>query len=197
MRLTNDIRDAIVRTVLTNRFSEDVESLRDQWASFAVMTYDAVYDKSTQTKMKRLPKGWLPETDDITVQFGSHHSRLAFDPYMRGFNPISIKRPEKKTLKLVPYRDNMSRVIMQFEPDHELSLKRDELAAQSTTLKETIDSCRVNANQIVHSVTTMKKLLEIWPEVEPFAKPFIERPASASLPAVPVDTLNRKLGLVT
>lgn len=195
MRLTNDIRDAIVRAVITNRFLKDVEALRDEWSTLAVMTYDDIYDDKTQRKMKNLPNGWLPETDTITVELGSSHTRLTFDPYMRGFGLVKIDGPSKTTKKRVPSSDNSHRVVKQYEASHPLAKKRDELAGRSTDLKELIDSATTGARQMVHSVSTMKKLLEQWPEVEPFAQPYIDKPSAATLPAVPISSLNAKLGL--
>jgi hypothetical protein len=65
--------------------------------------------------------------------------------------------------------------------------RRDDLITERNQLKREIRA-------ILYSVSTFKKLYDVWPEVSKFTAD-IEVNVAMQLPAVKVDSINQKIGL--
>lgn len=64
----------------------------------------------------------------------------------------------------------------------------------AAALKSEREQLTVSLRAVLDSVTTDKRLVEVWPEAVAFI-PAAERAASPQLPALPISDLNRMIGL--
>lgn len=196
-RLTNTLRERITASVLTHRFQEPVEALIADRAAFAEEVYNDVYRKADREKMAALPAGWLVDDVDFGIQFGDG----------RGFETVNFsgsfygdvyraRKPRKDDDKRVTRRllnKHRSGCVKVYDAAHRLSQKcavlkerRDELDRQYRDAKRQVEAALASAS-------TINRLVEMWPEVEPFARSFDALPLK--VPAVPTDKLNELLDL--
>jgi hypothetical protein len=196
IRLSVGMKEQIERRLIHYRFSEEAQQLVAEYAQLASDVYDDVYPNTTQKKMKELPKGWLPTTASISVQFGEaglSYANLAFAGICYG--EISYAggqgKVECETCRLVPYNERNG-CVKQYPYTHPLSKRYDELETRYKALEERIRAGRKAARAAMDQVTTLARLIEVWPEIAPFTEGFERR---NTLPAISRPDLNGLLGL--
>lgn len=195
-RLTNDLRDTIASDILRHRFNEQVDALIADRAALADAIYNDIYRKSDREKMEALPKGWLPEETNIGVQFGSSSSRyenVEFNGHFYGkLGALRTKREDERVTRRVPHK-HRSGCAKVYEETHKLALRHQELDARWSAMKAEFDAASRQIMAALASVSTIKRLIEVWPEVAPFASKHEDAPRQ--LPSVPTEKLNEMLGL--
>lgn len=196
-RLTNDLRDTIASDILRHRFSEQVDALIADRAAFAEAVYCDIYRKADREKMEALPKGWLPECSKVGVQFGStgrSYETVSFDGSFYG--PLGSMRTRVKD---APSSDRRMQnrhahgCAKVYDDQHKLSIRHQELADRHSALKADFETAKRQTMAALASVSTIKRLIEAWPEVAPFATK--HEAAPRQLPSVPTEKLNEMLGL--
>ncbi len=196
-RLTNDLRDTIASDILRHRFNEQVDALIADRAAFAEAVYCDIYRKADRDKMDALPKGWLPECSRVGVQFGASGSRyenVNFDGAFYG--PLGAMRTRVKDAPSTDRRMQNRHAhgcAKVYEDQHKLSIRHQELDARFSALKEEFEAAKRQTSAALASVNTIKRLIEVWPEVAPFASKHEDAPRQ--LPSVPTEKLNEMLGL--
>lgn len=194
-RLTNTTRDQITSAVLTHRFREPVDALIADRAAFAEEVYNDVYRKADREKMAALPKGWLPETNAIGVQFGdqSGYVSLYFGGHFYG-RLRSVRTPgDEKQIERRAFSKNVHGCVKVYDADHRLAVKHTALDRRYTELKAEFEAAERQVKAALDSATTVNRLVEMWPEVEPFVRPL--GTPSPKVPAIPTDQLNKLLDL--
>ncbi|RXN69124.1 hypothetical protein D0Z62_21010 [Providencia rettgeri] len=83
-----------------------------------------------------------------------------------------------------------------FAADHPLSIKFSELEDKKRNIKSRAKDVKANVTAALNSVTTVKRLLTIWPEAKELLPKDVEK-ASVQLPALKVEKLNEIIGLPT
>ena len=81
-----------------------------------------------------------------------------------------------------------------FAADHPLALQFGQLENRKADLKSKRDTLRHQVQAVLASVTTVKKLLEIWPEAKELLPQNVEE-AKPQLPALPIADVNALIGL--
>lgn len=195
-RLTNDIRSSIATLVLRHRFEDEIEALVADRAAFAEEVYNDIYRKPDREKMAALPSGWLPEANRIGAQFGATgntYVQLDFAGSVYGnvskFRKIGDRNDVRRRL-LTKHAHGCAKA---YEDSHRLSVKHMELDARFGALKSSITTAERQTETALASVGTIKRLIEVWPEVAPFALKFEDAPRN--LPTVPTSELNKLLDL--
>lgn len=89
---------------------------------------------------------------------------------------------------------NMFGKAIMFGVDHELTIKFHSIKDESKKAKDLKTSIQVNVNAMLDSVTTDKKLIEIWPESKELIPTEIEK-KKVQLPSTSVDQLNTMIGI--
>lgn len=195
-RLTNDLRDTIATDILRHRFNEQVDALIADRAALADAVYNDIYRKADREKMEALPKGWLPEETNIGVQFGAPGSRyesLEFSGQFYGkLSALRAKREDERVTRRVPHK-HRSGCVKVYEEAHKLAIRHQEIDARQSALMAEYDAASRQTKAALVSVSTIKRLIEVWPEVAPFAARHEDAPRQ--LPAVPTEKLNEMLGL--
>lgn len=180
VRLTNHMRECIRDALLEHRFGEEQKALVAQKESLAVRLYDHFFPKELQDKLDALPEGFVPEDYEIQVRMGedtNHFEHFSF--------------PGKQNRRYRSVDHNRWLVLDREDPLCKeyvvMANKKEDIAKARKELKSQIVAA-------LNSVTTVGKLITLWPEVEPFCQQYIDQPP-AQLPALPVKSLNNLLKL--
>lgn len=186
MRLTKRIREEITNAVLKHRFDEVDTALKKQRSELALDCYRARYTAEQLRQIKDMPEGWLPKANYIAVQFEGlrkAYTHLCFNGSISWARTESIYMP-------MPHKDVDNPMLLGAK--HKLTKRYNALEDK----QELRDSQYVEVTQSVHtlltSVQTVKKLVETWPEVEPFI-PYVA--PKAAVPMVDIKRINEQLGL--
>lgn len=196
VRLSVSIKEQIERRLIHYRFSEEAQQLVSDYADLAHEVYEDLYPEITRKKMEALPKGWLPSTDGVGVQFGDSGSRyttLSFSGKCYGEISYAGGRGETERggSRRVPYSDK-SGCSKRYEMTDPMSERYDELESRYKALEERIRAGRKAARAAMDQVTTLNRLIEVWPEIAPFTEGFGKK---NTLPAISRPDLNGLLGL--
>lgn len=201
IRLSNSDREAICKLVLKHRFEQEYLTLALRRQSLAFALYNSMYSEELQKQMKKLPKGWLPDEDGLRFDFGSRSDVMKFypdlgnsSPYPRPWDRFLGDAPGLGTTRLVPYRDR-DRTLKAFGARDPFSIERDTIVNEIVKLNETMMGARVQVRTALLQANTARKLIELWPEIEPFVRSALSGLPPASLPAVRTDLLNDMLKL--
>lgn len=177
VRLTNFIREQILDAVLKHAFAEREKALEAEKHALGDAVYNDTYPEPLRKQMAALPEGFLPTDSDLRVQFEGHR-----------FTHVYFGE-RRRVAKCHDY--SAARV---YDEKHPLTLRyeawkkaQDELGAEKSKAKS-------SAEAVLGSVTTVNKLIQVWPEVEQFARPFAKESPSRAI-ALPIKELNQSLGL--
>ena len=177
VRLNDVIRAQILEAVLQHAFGEREKKLAAERLAMGDYAYKDVYDAKLRRQMAAMPAGFLPENDDLGIQFEGI-----------GFTRLPLAEPRRIADS---HRCGAAKV---YDSDHQLTLRyRDRSEARDAVGAERREA-RIRAKTVLGSVTTVKKLIEVWPEVRQFAEPWLVESPSRAL-ALPIQDLNRALGL--
>lgn len=199
-RIRNWDRKHLLDDLLLHRFTEEAKDLVRARAAFAEAVYLDVFSIRDREKMMSVPKGWLPQTERIYVKFGEGQSNY-HGLYFSGLGAMNTDiigvlpydwRTEQERRFTIPYdqKDGCSKV---YDVGHPLARQMEDLSATSADLKKLIADTKQQVSASLSTFTTFGKLVEEWPEVEPFLKGIAEVPRN--LPALPRKKLNQTLGL--
>lgn len=169
MRLTNDIRDKILFSLMEHRFRSDEDAVHKRWTSFADDVYNDMYTASERKLIEKMPKDWVSKDLTIYISFAGKQAALA----------MSEARPNPRQKRKV------------YDAAHPLSLRFEDLVAQSDKLRAERNKAMAEARAALGSVQTVTKLLELWPEISSF----VPKVVTYSVPAPRFDDLNRALKL--
>lgn len=185
-RLTKSARESIAAQLIEKAFGEKKAMDARKKAVFKLLIDD--YHRDHKAVMKKLPKGALPVANYITIIY------LGNEPN------IHLEGPETPVFKSFFEYGSVARYSMD-------SLQKKLSPEVFATLKSLVADIRAYHNEkrkfssdveaVLESVTTYKRLYEVWPEVAQ-VKPPIESPKRATgQQLAPVTShLTAALGLV-
>lgn len=194
-RLTNHMRETIVNRVIQDRFEADHKALERDRAELALACYNEHYPQTVRDRMAALPDGWLPTDNDIVVKFGTEdrgYTRLCFNGYSH--NHRLVHEMPEEIVKRFTETDAQKGCLMSLAQDHGLTVEFLKQRDEQEELDEATRKARSGVKSILNSSTTVKKLLEIWPEVLPYLGDLAPAPPP-KVPAVKVEELNAQLRL--
>lgn len=190
MKLTTYLRDAVVENALVKagvrKAEADYKADRVAWATRvadeSIGGADAVAQIESANKKVAKIVATLPEHLREDVQLGPKVGNI-----LATFGGRRIIVTE-----WVGYRPAKN---VNLAADHPLSVEFFTLEDRKTELDKRRDSIRVDVRAVVNSVTTVARLLAIWPE----AKELLPTSAAPKpqLPAIKVEHLNAAIGLPT
>lgn len=200
-RLTHHIREKLLKDLIMRSFQAKAQAQVDAQKVFAAEVYRACFTEKEHKLMASLPRGWLVMDDDIKVQIANevrtfHFSGSGGNSYLP--SELSLAGAEKGDARFpIPYNKySGSPVVAVFDADHPIRLMNDELRNARQDLVKAIQEATTATKKVLESVGSIKKLIEVWPEVEAFAKPYLtEGERRAILPMIPREKINAMLGL--
>lgn len=178
VRLTQDMRQKILGRLLTHGFGKQVTALRADDEAFGLAVYEDVYDKLARRRMKSMPEGYMKQSLHLTVAFGGQQDQVVW----KGHLPIASK-------------DEYDRA-KSYQADHPLAQRRDILERRRVALRAEKEGALHKIKAVLASCTTIRQLVEIWPEAEEFVRDFVASgPEAVTALALPIKSLNEQLGL--
>lgn len=174
MRLTNDIRDQIERRAIDAAFKKETEALDKQQSRLVAICYKNLFLASARNAAAAMPKGWISQTSEFLFNIDGEQIRL-----------------KSTETFLVPATHCWSKSYV---------LKSAELTAEVRAWAHAKEDLRTRKKQataalsgMLLSVSTIKKLFEVWPEGQAFYKDI--GPSPVNLPTVHVGEVNKLLKL--
>ena len=200
-RLTNNIKSEIIRNALVKAgIQEEKELLRAEKSTLANDVRIAALGGAENAKkiddkyatalaivkeLKSDVDGYIhignATDDEIYPAFGGQRTRLRYGHDDQGA-VLRLLTPEN------------SKCL--FPADHELSKRFAQIVDKESSIEKKEAEIKANVKAALDSVTTIKKLISVWPEVKEIL-PEGEQEQQASLPAVKVENLNSLIGLPT
>ena len=197
VRMNTMIRDELTKLLLTRRFGPDIDNLISEQAKFADAVYKDVYSERDRKLMESLPEGWLPEKDNIMVQFGPDIHRVQF-------NGSKSIHDELSSYKNSEYPRSITRRVTQQNSrycakiySHKSKFTKENLHLEnvSVDLRDAIRRAKVGTTTALATFTTVSSLIKGWPEVAPFAEKYLDSSLVVRLPAIASEQLNSMLDL--
>lgn len=189
-KLTNYMREQIAEAVVRHRFNDPALAIVTRRAALAAKVYDDLYSPADQKKMAGLPTGWLPEDNDISVQFGSggNYTQIAFSGAAYGTIARVLAEPLDRTMRRVASA-HVRGCAKSYEPTHPFVAEYEALKADTAALVAEIETAERQAKAAIASASTVRRLIDMWPEIEPFTKDYQDE-RRPNLPALPTEQLN-------
>lgn len=193
-RLVTRDRNRLVFDLLHNRFKADMTALCAERKRLATLAYESLYDAATRKKMDALPSGWLPERTEIKCYW--RQSRM-LDLHFSGW----VEPPEGLRSAFDAVRFEQRRFMEKHDNYNFRHTLPDEIGEQVQVHNVTMQDFRVKVlrakeqlDAALRRFTTVEKLIREWPEVAPFAQPYVSPPSPKGepmrLPALRTDVLN-------
>ena len=218
-RLTVAIKEQLVDQLILHAFKDRCNKLVDAECLLAQELYDDYLDtrrlkvdggrgasSSLRKIIASLPAGWAEMDDDFKVEIGGTMTRFdRYDGMPVGYQDnihslVGVKQVpgrEKQKWKFTPNHSS-NYAINVYDVNHEVTHRATVLQNERVDLTAEISAMRHSARATLDSVTTIQKLIMIWPEVESFAAPFLQEKTAAAviLPVASRERLNNALGLL-
>lgn len=195
-RINNEMREKIIRDLLTYRFWDAANILANVHKDIAARIYDGLYTIAHHEWLAKAPAGALPDVNSISVSINNSFHRFYFSghPSMIGkYNwPRTLAKGEDLTHRVYKKHENGVAVVF----SNEDQIGRDILTYDqaSARLNDEIKEAYLTAERTIKRFGSIKSLIAAWPEIAPFAKPFdivVER----QLPMVQTADLNKTFKL--
>lgn len=172
-------KDSIVSALINHAFGARKESLVKDEQNLADVIYCSAYSPEELERMCSLPKGWLPTATQFTVKFGDN-----------GWTTVDWGKER-------PIQEKSKGRAFIFDHHHDYTARYFRIQGIRKQLQEEERQARSSASAVVRNVSTYKRLIELWPECEPFAakhKAAAVPPPTTAL-AIPINDLNKAFGL--
>lgn len=191
-RITKEIREAIAKDLVKHRFTDAVQAIYKKRADLADAVYRDLYKASEREQMAALPAGMLPEVDELSVRFGGSYTNVYFSGFMYGDLSKVASAARNGTNRRVFFK-HKGTCAKDYDARHKLAIQHEEINGAAADLVKEVYAAHRAAIGAISKVGTIKRLIEVWPEVAPFARRFDTGPAQ--LPAIRTEHLNKILDL--
>lgn len=213
-RLTVAIKETLVNQLAAHAFTDRSNKHFQAELDFCQEVYEHIMttrkvrmgkkEVTVFTATALLPTGWGSKNDCFHVEFAGENAKL--DKY-DGFEEGWRGNDAFEGLETMPTREQRKwdfppnwgghGTIMTFDAHSDFSKRYTVLKDAREDLVKEIASARISARATMDSVTSVQKLIVLWPEVEAFACKFLTEKTAAAvlLPVVARDKLNDALGL--
>lgn len=208
IRLNESIRSHILDSIMNKRFFaeyDDIEQLREKVKAAQAEAwndiYDAVYPPNSKVRkmLDTAPVGAFPLASSLCVRVLDPEDDNNYED-----KHVSIGSADNnKTCRPVLFRHNgygygFAAVIDSTNPAFKkinlITAMQAELNYKINALSDKKRALYQRVHRVINSVTTVKRLLEVWPEVKDFLPEENSGPAGG-LPTEIIADLNKEIGL--
>lgn len=189
MTISKAIAEKIATALVRHRFVAEVEAMRDAEAALAVDAYNWRWTESDRAMMAACPDGWLDTIAKIEVRqrFGVcllHTGGGRYFEYMppRGCGGVTWPQGRQYGKDRITVSDEV------------LAAKIEAHAVAIDKLQAAIKAAHSDATRTIAAMPSLKRLVEAWPEIQPFATPFMDVKPN-QLPALRTADLNARFRL--
>lgn len=199
MRLNKQVKEAILNAALKkagipdreaaikNRYAQWAEAVRVRYVTpLALAAFDTMVSAA-----KDIPEGVLYERPSLNTECGIRNANVAGQSRDVFFNGVLSYPDLSKDRLSRPAPSYGTVTLLADDPLTEQLYAIDHDAKALTSEREQLT---VSLWAVLDSVTTDKRLVEVWPEAIAFI-PAAERAATVQLPALPIADLNKMIGL--
>lgn len=171
-RLTNDLRSDILNAATKNLFAAEFTALKEREKKIGDKVFFKHYAKPEQyAAMERLPAEFFSSGEEIRCWLNGESAVISMSESRR-FPAFGVNRRLDIT-------------------DSALRAEWDKLEKERKALSDKKKELSDQINGVIASATTVKKLLEVWPESKPFIPDYaFATGGTKNLPAVMVANLN-------
>lgn len=176
MRLTNAKRDKLVNQIIDKMFKKEYEALRQKKIDLGCELLALVVDI---TEVNKLPDGWLPSTNQIETYFPN-------SKYFRVTLPEEVRYPYK-------YNSHYSILVPADKVPTKLEKKITDCQYSEKDLDERVRQTDSEVRSVLYSVSTTKKLEEVWPDIFKFVEIETDEPKQVTQLSPLISKFNEKL----
>lgn len=211
VRIRANIRDEIIANLLNRKFVNDnleLEKLEDDVNAKKKAMYDLAY-KACFTdaqikKMESLPSGWLPMATHGKLRIEDPKNPENYTEEQANWADSYYADDDEKSARPVPFKNTQhggGYYMNVITTDHPYVKAKEahkeaerELTKRTAEIRESKRAAERKVTTIIESVTTIKRLLEIWPEVHEFLPEMVSGEAGA-VPAELISEINKEFGI--
>lgn len=194
VKLTAHMRNAIVKTALDRALADDeaaitkLEERREILnTELSTMAYEAIYTAKERKILKDAPIGWFKEAKIVNVRLGDTDEQISFpDP-----KPVPYKHGKSYSAVFAAALEVDHPMTKKFEEYREICEQTTEAQTDRQTKRKAL---KLKIEPVVGSVTTVARLLDVWPEVKELLPDGWEN-SNGGVPAIVVADLNKAVGL--
>lgn len=179
-RLTNQIRQSMLKTVLNHAFSAAERTAAQTKLVAAEKIYSDIYGAHL-IAMESLPRGFLEKRSYIYIAIGGQTRQIDF--------------AECKLIGADHYSRHSTNKAKLYVGDELVVAEWLKAESDCDDIEKRRNAMRREVGAVLDSVPTFKKLWEVWPECKSLLEKYEAKPSIAILPAVQVANLNAALGL--
>ena len=176
VRLNENMRTIVLSRLMKHAFSAREEELAKTRLVHGLAVYSDIYSIELQKQMWALPEGFFEMKNGIIVSFGGEVVSVCWGKEL----PISAQ-----------HSYHPAKV---YDAKNPLTEEYHELGRKTRLLREENGKAECAARAALKSCTSIKTLLEIWPEAEPFVRDFAA-PIAVKALTLSIKDLNSQLGL--
>lgn len=195
IRISAALRDHVVAGLLRHRFNVEELELREERDRIQKLReerskhgYELAFTPAERKRLAEAPEGWFPTLSSVRVQVeGGVVEDVQFEKAERV--PYEVKDNRWSKVAAVVTGDELY-----FKLDKQIDEAEEALSQRDSALREKKNELRNRAVAVIESVTTVNRLLEIWPEVHDFL-PEENAGPGGGVPAILVSDLNDQFGL--
>ena len=196
-RFTKEMRDSILHQLLKRAFLDRLKKQLSDEAAFAEELYQDIYGKELPL-IEKVPSHWFDTSASIRVSIAGQQVQLSYSNGNTGqsdFSEIISSANQKSAHKPVPHQAGWW-TVAEYSANSKQDKKWTALSDARGTLQAEYNQARNQAKAILGSTSSIKKLIEIWPEVEESTKPYLTKQGTVTtLPVVQLEALNKILDL--
>jgi hypothetical protein len=173
IRLAVYMKDSILMALTEHAFKTRDDALTAEKVELGKKVYEQMYTAEERRLMAKLPADFLGTEHYQRVKFGGDYTNLPLGGEHRVAN---------------------GRGAPVFSASHEFTDIYRDIDKREKLLAQEKKQARVEAKAKLNSASTVQRLIDIWPEVRPFAEPYLKT-KKTTLPVPVNDVLNRKFNL--
>jgi len=173
-RLTNQLRTEIIDSAMVGAFKKEREANKQARIDLTGRVYRRLVTEEQEKAMKKFPPGFFHSGSGTRyIYIGADDSKT--NRFTLDFGTVS---------RMLPANCQHNFTVI----DAKINQQADKITEMDESIKNRTNELREKISQVVNSVGSVAKLLEVWPEAEPFI-PVASAPVKSNLPAVIVKDL--------
>ena len=189
MRLTNDVKNTIINNALEKSgYNKELDEYCAELSNLAVEMHEESFGghKEMHRKLKIIEKA--------SEAFKSIDGRAA---YVRVHHNRTVRCEVGGQIRYfdLPFKAPVVTCTLKIPVDHPLAAKLRSLDNLFEDLHNKMVDVVSAVNSVLDTVTTVKKLVTVWPEAEELLPKESQLPTKANLPAIKIENANALIGL--
>jgi hypothetical protein len=184
--LSNSMRDKILDQIIKDAFNKEKTDHEESRYKFSEKVYENIYKSDIRKKMNELPDGWLPETTEFSVQFGSEAS---------GYCRRMLKDPKRFPNSAVHGGGYSRPCLKVFDNADPLTTEHKKITDRGIELDARMKKAASEARAILYSCNTTSQLKTVWPAAKKYAEMYEPTSKAKTHIALQTKELNQLLGL--